>query len=355
MNGTKYVAMDVHTASISVAVLNSEGKLIMESVIEAKRNTIVEFIQGLRGELFLTFEEGTWSAWLYDLLTPYVTKIVVCDPRRNALLKQGSANDRIDARKLAELLRLNSLRSVYHGENGLRTLKELARAYLTIAKDLVRVLNRIKAIYRSWGIPCAGQSVYNPLHREEWLRKITPASVRRRAELYYEQLDALVRLRQQIRQELLADSKKHPAWKLLRSIPCLGPIRVAVLMAIVQTPHRFRTKRMLWKYSGFGVVTQTSADHQYVNGQLQRTKKPVFVRGLEPAHNHQLKAVFKSAAIQASTTNGPFRKYYEALVAKGMRPEMARLTLARKIATISWMVWRKGVAFEAKYLNPQTA
>lgn len=355
MNDTKYVAMDVHTASISVAVLNFDGKLIMESVIEAKRSTIVEFIQGLRGELSLTFEEGTWSAWLYDLLTPYVTKIVVCDPRRNALLKEGSANDRIDARKLAELLRLNSLRSVYHGENGLRTLKELARAYLTIGKDLVRVMNRVKAIYRSWGIPCAGQSVYNPRHRDEWLRKITQASVRRRAEFYYQQLDALVPLRKQVRQELLAESKKHPACKLLRSIPSLGPIRAAVLMAILQTPHRFRTKRMLWKYSGFGVVTQTSADHRYVDGQLQRSKKPTFVRGLDPAHNHHLKDLFKSAAIQASTTKGPFREFYESLIAKGMRPEMARLTLARKIATISWMVWKKGVAFEAKYLKPQTA
>jgi transposase len=280
---------------------------------------------------------------------------VVCDPRRNALLKEGSANDRIDARKLAELLRLNSLRSVYHGENGLQTLKELVRCYLTVSKDVVRVLNRIKAIYRSWGISCAGGSVYNPLHREEWLHKINQASVRRRAELFYEQLDALVPLRQQARQELLADSKKHPAWKLLRSIPCLGPIRASVLMAIVQTPHRFRTKRMFWKYSGFGVVTQTSADHKYVNGQLQRSKKRAFVRGLDCAHNHHLKDVFKSAAVQASTTNGPLRDFYEALIAKGIRPEMARLTLARKIATISWMVWRKGVAFEAKYLKPQTA
>jgi transposase len=355
VNGTKYVGMDVHTATISVAVLNYDGKLIMESVIEAKGATIIQFIQGLRGELFLTLEEGTWSAWLYDLLQPHVTKIVVCDPRRNALLQKGSANDRIDARKLAELLRTNSLRSVYHGQNGLRTLKELARAYLTISKDIVRVMSRIKAVYRSWGIPCAGQSVYHPRHREEWLRKITQASVRRRAELSYEQLDALVPLRKQARQELLAESKELQAWKLLRSIPALGPIRAAVLMAILQTPHRFRTKRMLWKYSGFGVVTQTSADHRYVNGQLRRSKKPALVRGLDPAHNHQLKDVFKSAAIQASTTKGPFSEFYQALVAKGMRPEMARLTLARKIATISWMVWKKGVAFDAKYLKPQSA
>lgn len=355
MNGTKYVGMDVHTATISIAALNHDGKLIMESVIEAKGSTIIQFIQGLRGELSLTFEEGTWSAWLYDLLQPYVTRIVVCDPRRNALLQEGSANDRIDARKLAGLLRADLLRSVYHGENGLCMLKELVRAYLTVSKDLARVMNRVKAVYRSWGIPCAGRSVYHPRHREEWISKITPASVRRRAELYYQELDALVVLRKQARQELLAEAKKHQAWKLLRSIPALGPIRAAVLMAVVQTPHRFRTKRVLWKYSGLGVVTQTSADHRYSDGQLQRSKKPAFVRGLDPAHNHHLKDVFKSAAIQASTTNGPLRDFYEALVAKGMRPEMARLTLARKIATISWMVWRKGVAFDAKHLKPQSA
>jgi transposase len=355
VNSSKYIGMDVHTATISVAVRDAAGKLIMESVIETKASTIVQFIHGLHGEVYVTFEEGTWAAWLYDLLRPYVTNIVVCDPRRNALLKEGNKSDRIDARKLAELLRSNLLRSVYHGENGLRSLKELAHAYLTISKDLTRVMNRVKAIYRAWGIPCAGQSVYNPRHREEWLSKITQVSVCRRAELYYEQMDALVLLRKQARQELLIESQKHQAWKLLRSIPSLGPIRSAVLMAVIQTPHRFRTKRVLWKYSGFGVVTHTSGDHRYVNGQLERSKKPVSVRGLNPDHNHHLKDLFKGAAIQASTMTGPFREFYEALVAKGMRPEMARLTLARKIAVITWTVWKKGVAFEAKYLKSQAA
>ncbi len=93
-------------------------------------------------------------------------------------------NDRIAARKLADRLRLHSLRAVYHGKNGLRTLKERVRAYLTLGQDLVRVMNRVKAIYRSWGIPCAGERVYNPRHREAWLRKVTPASVRHQAEIY---------------------------------------------------------------------------------------------------------------------------------------------------------------------------
>src|SRR5207247_11221321 len=117
--------MDVHTATISVAVRDAAGKLIMESVIETKSSTILQFIQGLRGQLYVTFEEGIWAAWLYHLLRPHVTNIVACDPRRNALLSEGSKSDRIDARKLSELLRANLLRSVYHGENGLRTVKEL--------------------------------------------------------------------------------------------------------------------------------------------------------------------------------------------------------------------------------------
>src|SRR5580704_7243130 len=105
MEGTKYIGMDVHKDSISIAVLNSSGKLVMECVIETKAITILEFVHGLRGSLHLTFEEGTWAAWLYDLLKPHVMRVVVCDPRRNGYLKQGSKSDRSDARKLAELLR----------------------------------------------------------------------------------------------------------------------------------------------------------------------------------------------------------------------------------------------------------
>jgi len=99
--------------------------------------------------------------------------------------------------------------------------------------------------------------------------------VHRRAEFYYQQLDALRVVRQEVRRDLLAESKKQKAWKRLCEIPSIGPIRAAVLLGILQTPHRFRTKR--------------------------------------------------------------------------------RLTLARKIATIVLMVWKRGVNFDAQHLKPQTA
>jgi len=282
MISTKYIGMDVHKESISIAVRNSAGKVVMESVIETKASMILQFIDGLRGDLQVTFEEGTSAAWLYDLLKPHVTKLVVCDPRKNKSMREGNQNDKIDARRLAELLRLDHLNPVYHGEHGLRTLKELVRSYLTITKDLARVKSRVKAIYRSWAIPCTGKQVYAQRHRAEWIAKINEPGVRQRADCFYQQLDALRVLRQGVRRDLIAESKKQKAWKRLCEIPSIGPIGAAVLLGILQTPHRFRTKRQLWAYGGLAIETHSSADHRRVDGHLERSRKNVLVRGPQP-------------------------------------------------------------------------
>jgi transposase len=99
MSSEKYIGLDVHQATISVAVVDSQGKVVMESILETKASTILEFFAGLRGSLFVTFEEGTWAAWLYDLLKPHVTEVLVCNPRKIPLHKQGNKSDKIDARK----------------------------------------------------------------------------------------------------------------------------------------------------------------------------------------------------------------------------------------------------------------
>ena len=355
MNDAKYIGLDLHQATISAAVRDSTGKLVMESILETKAETVLQFVRGLRGSLHLAFEEGTCAAWLHDVLKPHVTRVLVCDPRKNALLKAGNKNDRIDARKLADLLRTGLLSPVYHGEAGIRPLKELARSHLTITRDLTRVMSGLKALYRSWAIPCAGEQVYAPRHRAEWLAKIAEPGVHRRAAFYYQQFDALAALRQEVRRELLAESRKHRATELLRQIPSIGPIRAALLIALIQTPHRFRTKRQLWAYCGLALRTYTSGEYRFVGGQLKRSKKVLAIRGLNRNHNHDLKNIFKGAATRAAVTSGPFQDFYKDCVARGMKPSMARLTLARKIAAITLLVWKKGVCFDAEYLKPQAA
>jgi transposase len=220
---------------------------------------------------------------------------------------------------------------------------------------LTRVMSRLKAIYRSWAIPCAGQQVYAPRYRAEWLARISEAGVRRRAELYYQQFDALAALRQQARRELLAEARKHPAMRLLRQIPSIGPSAPLCWSLWCQPPiasgpsdNSGPTVDWRWGRTPVGNIALSVA-----NWNAPRRSWPS--AGSNINHNHDLKNIFKGAATRAASTAGPFQHFYEACVAGGMKPHLARLTLARKIAAITLLVWKKGVRCDAEHLKQQAA
>lgn len=345
MSGNKYVGLDVHQSSTVAAVHNGQGKRLMESVVETKTETIRDFVRGLSGTVRVTLEEGTHAAWLYEVIKPLVAEVIVCNPRANKLLAAGNKNDRVDANKLAELLRLGSLKPVYHDGSGIRPLKELVHNYDSVVGDTTRVMNRLKALFRGRAIRCGGRDVYYKRNREQWLGRLVEPGGRRRAEFLYEQLDHLTGLRRDAKKEMLKEARRHPAYRLLREVPVFGPIRVAMVVASIVSPHRFRTKRQLWAYSGLAVTTRASAEYQFEDGRARRRPKQAATRGLNQNYNHRLKYVFKSAALAGIHTE-PFSSVYQRLVEKGIRPEMARLTLARKIAAITLRIWKKKEGFD---------
>jgi hypothetical protein len=149
MKTIQYVAMDVHQASITAVVRDGEGKIRMRSVMETSARAVLDFLGGLRGTVWVTFEEGTQSQWLHDTIAPRVAKVVVCDPRANR--RDGNKDDRIDAEWLAERLRLGGLSAVYHDAAEVLTLKELVRSYTSLVEDSVRVMQRLKALFRGAG------------------------------------------------------------------------------------------------------------------------------------------------------------------------------------------------------------
>src|SRR5271165_827221 len=219
MNSVRYVGLDVHRDTISAAVLNESGRLIQQSILGTRAAAILDFIGGMRGSLHVTFEEGTHSAWLYDLLSRRVAKLVVCNPRKNALLKSGSKSDAIDARKLAELLRAGMLSAVYHGETSALEVQHVARSYTLLTEDTTRVMGRLKAVFRGQAVACAGKKLYGKRHREDYLAQLGTGGLRRRAECLYQELDALQQLRRQARRELIGECHKHAAAKWLQSVP----------------------------------------------------------------------------------------------------------------------------------------
>ena len=152
---------------------------------------------------------------------------------------------------------------------------------------------------------------------------------------------------------MVAHARRDPAWPVLRAIPFLGPVRVALFLATMQTPWRFRTKRNLWAYAGLAVVTRSSDDYRLVAGQPVRRRRAPLTRGLNRNHNRLLKDVFKGAATAATARPGPLQDYYHGMLARGMREELARVTLTRKLAALTLRLWKKGERYDPAQLTIQ--
>ena len=350
MTDSKYVAFDVHQATISAAVINLSGKLITQAVFQTEASAIRDFLRGLSGKVHLTFEEGTQAHWLFDLTRPLVSELIVCNPRENHSLKRGNKSDQKDALQLALLLRAGLLKMVYHGSQHTATLKHLAHNYDAITEDTTRTMNRLKAVFRSQAIKCAGRDVYYTRNRQDWLAKLKVEGLQQRAEFLYRQLDHLRELRRDARKALLKEARHHSSFKRLNEVPGLGPIRVAQIIAAIGSPHRFRSKRQLWAYCGFGVITRSSADYEIRGDKLERRAKATQTRGLNQSFSRRLKAAFKGAALEALKTEA-FKKVYERLLASGVRAEMARLTIARKLAAVALAIWKSGEAYDETKLS----
>lgn len=348
---TKYVALDVHKATTVAAVREETGKLIARSIMPTEASTIVEFFRGMRGSVHVTFEEGTQAQWLHDLLSPVVDRVLVCDRRGES--QHGNKADQLDADMLSELLRRGALRAVYHGNPERAALKELARTYQNLVEDSTRVMLRLKALFRARGITASGSGVYNAVKRGEWLAKLPERGVRFRAEALYAELEVLQALRPKAKSALIAEARRDPAWRVLQTIPFLGPVRVAFLLATMQTPWRFRTKRHLWAYAGLAVVTRTSAEYSMQDGRPVRRRRAPMTRGLNRNYSRVLKSVLKGAATAAATRPGALKVFYQGMLSRGMREELARVTLTRKLAAITLHLWKTGELYDSDKLTLQ--
>jgi transposase len=347
----QYLALDVHQATVAATLRDANGGIVMRSTVRTEAQAILGLVRGASKRVHVVFEEGTQAQWLYDLIQPHAERVMVCNVRGRD--EGTSKSDRIDSDDLSERLRVGSIKSVYHGGANLLTLKHLVRCYNNLVQDSTRVMLRIKALFRAVAIRTPGVSVYRPSQREMWLARLESRGARMRASSLLTQLDTLLELRPRAKAAMIVEARRQPGWKVLRSIPFLGVVRVAEILALVATPHRFRTKRQLWTYVGFAVVTRSSADQELVDGRLRRRKRPALTRGLNRNHNPHLKAVFKAAANAAAAKAGPLKDFYDASVARGVREELAKVTLARKIVSVTLRLWKKGDLWDPAKLTMQ--
>jgi len=336
----RYIGLDVHAASTTMAIVGPSGKRLGHEVLETTARALIERLKAVPGERYVCMEEGTQSSWLYELLSPHAADVVVV-MRTEA--SRGPKNDEHDAYLLAEMLRTGQAKPrVFKEQGSFQRLRELARVYTMVMRDVVRVQNRIKALYRSRGVSATGKSVYSADHREAWIEKL-PEMARTAASTLHTQYEVLEAVRRQAEKDLVHEAHQHPIARLLETCPGLGPIRVAQLLPVVVSPWRFRTKRQFWSYCGLGIVMRSSSDWLqrpdggWQKAQLQQT------RGLNRHHNKALKCIFKGAATTVVTQlrEQPLHQDYDRIVAAGTKPNLAKLSLARKIAATALAMWKQ--------------
>jgi transposase len=326
----RYIGLDVHSQTCTVAVMGPTGKRLREQVIETNGKLLVEFLKSIAGSKHLCFEEGTHSEWLYELLKPHVDEIIVTQPSKSG----GQKSDSIDAWSLAERIRTGSIKRPIFKAPGLYSeLRAAVRAHRILVGDLVRAKNRLKAVFRSRGLQGMGT--------ETWVEKL-PAHRRKLATVLSAELDAVAEVHEQAEEWLLEQASQCSIVKVLTTAPGIGMVRAAQIVASVVSPNRFRTRQQFWSYCGLGIVMKSSSDWKrdgrgsFVRSETAQT------RGLNRNRHPMLKDIFKGAALNVeSMTKHPLHADYQRMITAGMKPNLARLTIARKIAAVVLAMWKK--------------
>jgi transposase len=343
--GDEYVGADVHQATTTFTVRDAQGKVTCRSVVRTEEEALLSFVRSLPGRVHLTFEESCYAEWLYELLVDEVAQLVVCNARRHVRQREEKG-DQIDADELSERLRGGFLKGVYHRSHGTKDLRRLVVTYRALVRDSVRVGHRTQALLRGRGL--SGVQELATVERK------AGATMAQCLSWFGEEHECLQQLRAETKRVLERESRRHPACRLLESVPGIGWVRAAFVVSQVRTPHRFRTKRQLWKYSGLAVVVHSSSDHRIVDGEIVRQQWRA-TRGLNREANKLLKETFKAAAVSACQKGHSMHGYWRVRVAAGMRPEMAHLTAARKIAATCLALWKKGERFELSRVDQPTS
>jgi transposase len=350
----RYIGIDVHSKSCTVTLMSASGQRLKEQVIDTNAKVLIETIRSTAGTRHVCFEEGSLSSWIYELLEPHVEELVVVQPQKR---QRGSKSDSIDAWLLADNIRTGKLGTkVFKRPKRFDGLRQAVRAHQIAVKDMTRAKNRLNALYRSRGISGAGEAIYDAEKRTVLQRKL-PSAYRTLAEMLSRQLDELIETRNRAEKWLRKEAEPLAEVERLMTVDGLGLIRAAQVVAVVMTPDRFRTKRQFWSYCGLGIVSRSSSDWQKdpSTGRWQR-RLVAQTRGLNRNRSPMLKNVFKGAAdtVIAMRTH-PLSVDYARMLEAGTKPNLAALTIARRIAAAVLAIWKHKEVYAREKQRPTAA
>ena len=327
-----YVGLDLGSSTFQQAAINQDGAVTMNRSFPTSEANLRSAFANLRGEIHVHLEAGELAPWAAAIIAPLVKRVVCSHPKDNAwIAKDGDKCDRVDAYKLAELLRINRFKEVHYApDQPRRHFKQLVQHYDELTAHQARWKTKLKARLRMQGVMVTGERLFSRTGRTAVLARIESRDVRMAISQIYEVLDQSVAAQEQARLLMLRAAQAFPEIKLLRTVPGVGPIGACRFSAYIHTPSRFSSKRKLWKYS------RLSVSHRSSNGKPLRRPKLDYSSGCGRLKDVSRKAFDVSQRLR--TDNGFKRTYQRALETTHDKTH-ARLTVQRKILSTMRAIW----------------
>ncbi len=315
-----YIAIDWALSNMAIARMSAKSDKIKVIDVDADIKELQLYLKNLKGKKILTLEETTTSQWLYTELKEYVDEILVCDPHRNKLLSEGAKTDKIDAKKLVQLLRAGLLKKVFHSGDEFIYLRKIVSGYEDVVKAGVRIKNQRSALFRASQKNAKKETMLENTQETFVLEGLN------RSILAYEE----EKLRYENEFKRLA--KKHKLIRFVKQISGIGDINSVKIVARVVDGDRFE-KSSWWSYCGLIKFQKISG------GRCYGKRLPRYCR--------TMKDVFKTAAMAAIGGNNQFNDLYEYLIKEKNYPDYkARHAVARRIATLVLGILKSGKTFE---------
>lgn len=326
-----YIGLDAHKSTSTAVVVRENGDIVLRETFPTTEGNLVGFLDKIDGEKHLTFEECTLAQWLYLILKPEVDHLLVCNPVYIAK-KAGAKTDFRDALHLAQELRTSHLKPVYHDGSKWMELRALVNSYSALVDNIVATKNRLKALFRSFGLPTDESDFYS---NREQIKQLPNETAKFVAASLFSQMESLESQKGEYAVSFHKNVQRYNPIKNLCSIPGISHVRANIIAAIVCSPQRFKTKHQFWGYCMLVRHIQMSGGKIYGNRRVHGRK--------------ELRDVFIGAAENALRGETSLRDYYDVQRAKGIAHREAKLALARKIAGLSLALLKNNDTFKNNF------
>lgn len=335
-----YAGLDAGSSTCHLIALDPQGSVLRDRKFDTSEANLISAVEPLRDkwEVHIHLEASELAAWIRRVLKPRVTRVLVGDPKASAWIsKDALQRDRLDAFKLADLLRMGRVHEVYYAQEDHRTVfKQIVQHHDDLTRQQARIKQKIKARFRVQGVMAKSDSVYTQRGRGGWLAQVASEPARAAIVQLYRVMDQMIEAQKDAERLMGEESLRYPEIKRFDEVPGVGLIGACRFAAYVQTPHRFSSKRKLWRYCRLG-ITDRSSDGQALGR-----------RRLDRNGVGRLKFMSQQAFGGAMKTkkDNMFKRFFRASLHRTQDSTHARLSTQRKILAVLHAMWLSGGRYD---------